>query len=168
MIIMRREFLYEVPAFFIDFTMKIEDEIRQKKFISPYQKAVINLIFTGNWLVNEQQHLFKPFGITGQQFNVLRILKGQHPGSLSAKEIRSRMMDRHSDISRLLDRLLAKKLIEKKSCAEDKRATDVWITETGINLLATIGKRQNDLDKVLRLTEQEAIQLSDLLDKSRG
>lgn len=148
--------------------MRIEEEIKQHNFISPYQKAVINLLFTANWVVNEQQNYFKPFGITGQQFNVLRILKGQHPKSISAKEIKSRMLDKNSDMSRLLDRLLSKKLIEKKSCDKDKRASDVFITETGLTLLNEISRKQKTIDQVLKLTEAEAVQLSDLLDKCRG
>ncbi|MBX2945264.1 MAG: MarR family transcriptional regulator [Cyclobacteriaceae bacterium] len=148
--------------------MKIEDEIKQPRFISAHQKAVINLIFTSNWLINQQQNHFKPFGITGQQFNVLRILKGQHPKSISAKEIKSRMLDKNSDISRLLDRLISKNLIEKKSCPKDKRATDVFITENGLSLLKEISRKQKDIDQVLTLTDSEAEQLSNLLDKSRG
>lgn len=148
--------------------MKIEDEIKQQKFISSHQKAVINLIFTSNWLINQQQHFFKPFGITGQQFNVLRILKGQYPNSISAKEIKSRMLDQNSDISRLLDRLISKNLIEKKSCPKDKRATDVFITENGLTLLKEISRKQRDIDQVLTLTDSEAELLSNLLDKGRG
>ncbi|MBX2955519.1 MAG: MarR family transcriptional regulator [Cyclobacteriaceae bacterium] len=148
--------------------MKIEDEIKQQKFISNHQKAVINLIFTSNWLINQQQHFFKPFGITGQQFNVLRILKGQYPNSISAKEIKSRMLDQNSDISRLLDRLISKNLIEKKSCPKDKRATDVFITENGLTLLKEISRKQRDIDQVLTLTDSEAELLSNLLDKGRG
>jgi len=148
--------------------MKIEDEIKQQKFISAHQKAVINLIFTSNWLINRQESYFKPFGITGQQFNVLRILKGQHPNSISAKEIKSRMLDKNSDISRMLDRLIAKNLIEKKSCPKDKRATDVTITQAGLQLLKEISHRQKDIDQVLSLSQTEAEQLSNLLDKSRG
>jgi DNA-binding MarR family transcriptional regulator len=147
--------------------MKIEEEIKQSSFISAHQKAVINLIFTSNWLVHKQQSYFKPFGITGQQFNVLRILKGQHPKSISAKGIKSRMLDKHSDVSRLLDRLLAKKLIEKKSCVSDKRASDVFITQKGLALLHEIDSKQNDIDHVLKLTNEEALLLSDLLDKAR-
>ena len=85
---------------------RIEEEIRQKKFTSSQQKAVVNLIFTSNWLQNKQHDFFKFFGITGQQFNILRILKGQYPDSISGTEIKSRMLDRNSDVSRLLDRLV--------------------------------------------------------------
>jgi DNA-binding MarR family transcriptional regulator len=148
--------------------MKIEDEIRQPKFKSPHQKAVINLIFTYNWLHNKQQEFFKPFGITAQQFNILRILKGQYPNSISATEIKNRMLDKNSDISRLLDRLELKKLIEKKSCPTDKRASDVFISSEGILLLEKLSKQQKDMDNVLELTAEEAEHLSNLLDKCRG
>jgi DNA-binding MarR family transcriptional regulator len=148
--------------------MKIEEEIRQSKFKSPHQKALINLIFTYNWLHNRQQDFFKPFGITPQQFNILRILKGQHPSSISATEIKSRMLDKNSDISRLLDRLELKNLIEKKSCPSDKRASDVFISSEGIMLLENIAKVQKDIDNVLQLSAEEAETLSNLLDKCRG
>jgi DNA-binding MarR family transcriptional regulator len=149
--------------------MKIEEEIRQPKFKSSHQKALINLIFTYNWLHNKQQEFFKPFGITPQQFNILRILKGQHPNSLSATEIKSRMLDKNSDISRLLDRLSAKKLIEKRSCPSDKRASDVFISAEGLNLLEQISSsNQKDMDQILQLSAEEADLLSDLLDRSRG
>jgi DNA-binding MarR family transcriptional regulator len=146
---------------------KIEDEIQQKKFKTPYQKAVINLIYTANWLQAKQQDFFKPFGITGQQFNILRVLKGQHPNSISPTEIKSRMLDRNSDVSRLLERLSAKNFITKKTCPNDKRVSDVNITQAGLDLLDEIEKHQKVLDGVLTLSPEEANQLSDLLDKSR-
>ena len=145
---------------------KIEDEIRQKKFTSILQKAVINLIYTSNWLQNQQQDFFKSFGITGQQFNILRILKGQSPKSISATEIKSRMLDRNSDVSRLLDRLASKNLITKQTCPNDKRASDVLITAEGVALLNEINKIQKQ-DRVLSLSDEEAERLSDLLDKAR-
>src|SRR5688572_24103119 len=117
---------------------KIEEEIRQKKFKNAQQKAVINLIYTAHWLQNKQHDFFKDFGITGQQFNILRILKGQYPQSISATEIKARMLDRNSDVSRLLDRLELKNLITKKTCPVDKRASDVFITDQGIELLKSI------------------------------
>ena len=148
--------------------MTIEEEIKQKKFISIYQKAVLNLIYTANWLVGKQHLFFKPYGITGQQFNVLRILKGQHTKAISAKEIKSRMLDKNSDISRLLDRLLKKNLIQKQNCENDRRASDILITTEGIELLKRISKQQTNLDHILLLSNEEAEQLSILLDKSRG
>ncbi|MFZ6013320.1 MAG: MarR family winged helix-turn-helix transcriptional regulator [Bacteroidota bacterium] len=146
---------------------KIEEEIQQKKFRSALQKAIINIIYTCNWVQHKHKGFFSNFGITGQQFNILRILKGQHPNTISAKEIKSRMLDRNSDVSRLLERLAAKNLIEKKTCIADKRAYDVFITEKGLALLYEIEKSEKELDAVLSLSENEAHQLSDLLDKSR-
>lgn len=145
---------------------RIEDEIKQKKFTSVHQKALLNLIYTSNWLQAKQQEFFKSFGITGQQFNILRILKGQYPKSISGTEIKSRMLDRNSDVSRLLDRLASKKLITKKTCPNDKRASDVHITNEGLTLLDEVSKSDNH-DCVLSLTDSEAEILSELLDKAR-
>lgn len=146
----------------------IEEEIQQNKFKSPYQKAVLNLIYTANWIQNKHQSFFKLYGITGQQYNILRILKGQHPKSISATAIKSRMLDQNSDVSRLLDRMAAKELLTKKTCPKDKRASDVNITQTGLDLLKQIEKKENDIDELLSLTPEEATQLSSLLDKARG
>ena len=148
--------------------MNIEQAIKQNKFVSIHQKAVLNLIYTSNWLVNKQYEFFKPFGITGQQFNVLRILKGQYPNPISAKEIKSRMLDMNSDISRLLERLTRKNLVERKSCLEDRRANDVIITQKGIDLLKQINRNQSSIDRIFALSEDEALQLSNLLNKSRN
>ena len=148
--------------------MKIEDEIKQQKFRNQLQKAVINLIYTASWMQGRQQDTFKPFNITSQQFNILRILRGQHPNSISATEIKSRMLDKNSDVSRLLDRLLAKKVITKKTCPNDKRAADINLTEEGIELLKAIDKKQQQIDGILILSEEEAEQLSNLLDRCRG
>src|SRR5689334_9154837 len=103
--------------------MKIEEEIKQTKFKSAFQKLAINLQFTAKWLEAEGNVFFKDFGITMQQFNILRILRGQNPNSISAAEIKARMLDRNSDVSRLLDRLIEKKLVTKSQCESDKRAT---------------------------------------------
>lgn len=149
--------------------MKIEDEIKQPKFKSPFQKVAINLQFTANWLAANSNDFFKEFGITMQQFNIMRILRGQVPNSISGAEIKERMLDRNSDVSRLLDRLLDKKLITKTQCPSDKRAADVKITDNGLKLLARIDLRLEEIDaKVMNLTAKEANQLSDLLDKCRS
>ena len=152
----------------IDSNMKLEDEIKQTRFKSIHHKAVLNLIFTSNWLQSQQQVYFKDSGITAHQFNILRILKGQHPNAISATEIKSRMLDRNSDISRMLDRLISKGLVTKSTCPNDKRATDVSITEAGLTLLQSLDKKQKEIDRVLLLSEDEAHQLSVLLDKARG
>lgn len=148
--------------------MRIEEEIRQHRFSSPRQKAVLNLLFTAGWLQARNNQFFKQYGITGAQFNILRILKGQHPDSLSVGEIKSRMLDRNSDMPRLLNRLLIKGLIDKRTCPKDKRASDVFISPTGIELLERINRQQDVLDNMIQLTDSEAQQLSDLLDKARN
>jgi DNA-binding MarR family transcriptional regulator len=149
--------------------MKIEDEIKQSKFKNPFQKVAINLQFTANWLTANNNDFFKDFGVTMQQFNMLRILRGQGQNSISAAEIKQRMLDRNSDVSRLLDRLIDKNLVTKTQCKSDKRATDVMITANGLKLLSKIDERLDEIDsKILNLTAKEATQLSDLLDKCRG
>lgn len=148
--------------------MKIEEEIKQNKFQNVYQKAVINLLYTANRVQNKQQEFFKPHGITSQQFNILKILRGHYPKSLSASEIKSRMIDKNSDVSRLLDRLALKSLITRSTCQSDKRASDICITEEGLTLLERLKSEQDTIDGVLILSEEEAEQLSYLLDKARG
>jgi len=149
--------------------MTIEEEIKQAKFKSQHQKAVLNLLFTANWIQNKQRELFEPFGVTGQQYNMLRILRGQQAKPIPAVEIKSRMLDKNSDVSRLLDRLIGKKLVKKNQCPNDKRATDIVITETGLELLNNLDSAINNLDShFLDLSKEEAKQLSELLDKARG
>ena len=147
---------------------KIEDAIQQSKFRNSHQKAVINLIYTANWLQNKHHSFFKQFGITGHQYNILRVLKGQYPKNISATEIKSRLLDQNSDVSRLLERLMQKQMITKIASENDKRASDVFISEQGLELLLQIEKHQKEIDFAINLTPEEASQLSDLLDKCRG
>ena len=149
--------------------MKIEEEIQTTKFRNAYHKAAINLLFTASWLEGNNKEYFKVFGITPQQFNILRILRGQYPGKISVTEIKSRMLDKNSDVSRLLNRLIEKGLIEKAQCPNDKRAADVLITEQGLNLLKKIDQKVDQIDlDLFKLTGDEADQLNFLLDKCRG
>jgi DNA-binding MarR family transcriptional regulator len=158
-----------VQRHFTLFMASIEDEIKQSKFRDNYQKVAVNLLFTAGWLQGKQQEFFKSYGITVQQFNILRILRGQQPKRISGVEIKARMLDRNSDISRLLDRLLKKSLIEKHLRPGDKRATDIAITDNGLSLLGEIDKELGARERtMIGLSEAEAAQLSDLLDKTRG
>ncbi len=147
--------------------MKLEEEIKQSKFRNPHQKAILNLIFTASWLDSKHRNFFDGFGVTNQQYNILRILRGQHPSKISGAEIKTRMLDQNSDVSRLLDRLIAKELVQKSQCPEDKRAADVEITKSGLKLLKQIDTKVDQTDAALKLTAAEARQLSDLLDKCR-
>jgi len=149
--------------------MDIEKAIKQTNFRNAYQKAAINLLYTSSWLVGQQKDFFLKQGITNQQFNILRILRGQFPNKISGADIKTRMLDQNSDVSRLLDRLIIKKLIVKSQCPNDKRAADIIITESGLDLLKKIDAEVENLDRLLsNLTKEEATQLSMLLDKSRG
>jgi DNA-binding MarR family transcriptional regulator len=118
--------------------------------------------------LDKNASFFKTYDITNQQFNILRILRGQYPTKISGAEIKSRMIDKNSDVSRLLDRLLAKNLIEKTPCPQDKRAADVMISEKGLSLLLEIDEKLDETDTaVINLNSAEAEQLSLLLDKCR-
>ena len=149
--------------------MRIEAEIRQKEFRNEHQKAAINLVYTNNWLMAKHQIFFKQYEITSKQYNVLRILKGQYPNSISTSDIRDRMLDKSSDSSRIVDRLAARNFVTKQVCPSDKRLVDVTISDKGLNLLKTIDANIQELDNfTATLNEEEARQLSALLDKVRG
>jgi DNA-binding MarR family transcriptional regulator len=148
--------------------MKLEEEIKQRHFLSNSHKASLNLLFTASWLLNRYEEIVKPYGITVQQFNVLRILKGQNEKAISASEIKARMLDKNSDISRILDRLELKDLVTKQQNKHDRRTTDVRITDMGLDLLNQLQKEQIQLDSLNRLSGEESAQLSELLDRLRG
>ncbi len=149
--------------------MKLEDEISQEKFRNEYHKAAVNLIFTYSWVRSYQEKAFKPNGITMQQFNILRILRGQHPNTANIKLIRERMLDRMSDCSRIVEKLRVKGLIERTVCPSDRRHVDVVITKKGLKLLSQLDPISEEIDKFFsNLNEKEVSQLNELLDKLRG
>lgn len=148
--------------------MSIETDIQQTKFRNTHHRMALNLIYTTGWLSNSQACLLKPYDLTSPQYNVLRILRGQHPKPVQVNDIIERMMDKMSNASRLVDKLLAKGLVKRTECPHDRRAVDVVITEEGLKLLAELDTMQDQWEEQLHsLTEQEASQLSDLLDKLR-
>lgn len=148
--------------------MTLEEEIKQAKFQSNNHRASLNLIYTANWLMAKYEEIIRPYGITSQQYNILRILKGQNANCLSATEIKTRMLDKSSDVSRMLDRLELKKLIIKEVSRYDKRAIDVSISERGLALLSTMLKEQDRMDALLNISEESAAMLSNILDKLRS
>ena len=154
--------------FFLSFSLKLEEEIQQKIFKSIQQKLVLNLIYTTNCLTGHQDAAFKKSDITLQQYNVLRILRGQHPNPCSVKLIKERMLDKMSDTSRIVDKLFHKKLIIRKECENDRRSVDILITEKGFELLKSLD-HIDDLAKELTksLTTEEVNTLNNLLDKLR-
>lgn len=149
--------------------MKLEDEIKQNSFRNEYHKLAVNLIFTNSWLMSKIYELLDEYDLTPQQFNLLRILRGQYPKPASISLLKERMLDKMSDASRLVERLLAKGLVERKICPEDRRKVDVVITKKGLKLLEKIDKTDNEMDNYLKnLSEVEAKKLNELLDKLRG
>jgi DNA-binding MarR family transcriptional regulator len=149
---------------------RIEDAIKQgHSFRNTYHKTSVNLIYTGRWIFNLHNDLFSSFGLTLQQYNVLRILKGQFPKSASVKLIRERIIDKMSDASRIVENLRKKSLVERNLNASDRRSVDVIITLKGIKLLNSIERKASKtLDNFLsNLNKKEIKQLNILLDKLR-
>jgi DNA-binding MarR family transcriptional regulator len=149
--------------------MKLEYEIQQKKFKSPYQKLAVNLLYSSNWLNDHYARFFKDHRLTTQQFNVLRILRGQHPGVCTLKTIKELMLDRMSDASRIVDKLVSKSLVIRNQCPSDRRSVNLIISEKGLELL----KKLDFIDEATReifknLSLKQAEQLNDLLDTMRG
>ena len=147
--------------------MRLEDEIKQKKFRSEYHKLLVNIIFTGNWVNGESIKFLKQFGISPQQYNLLRILRGRHPESASITLLTERMLDKMSNSSRLVEKLKNKGLIERIECPGDRRKVEVTINEKGLELLKTIDKYENEKN-FRNISVSEAKQLNILLDKFRG
>ncbi|MFN7014709.1 MAG: MarR family winged helix-turn-helix transcriptional regulator [Bacteroidia bacterium] len=149
--------------------MKIEDEIKQKAFKNEYQKAMINIIFTSGWLEHKQTQFFKQWHISPQQYNVLRILRGQNNNPITIASIQERMMDKMSNASRLVEKLKQKNLIDRKECKTDRRQVDIIITQKGLNLLSDIDNQMNTLEQIIKnISDDEAIELNRILDKLRG
>ena len=148
--------------------MGIDKDIQQAKFRNVHQKAAINLIYTVGWMREKTRQFFEAEDITPQQFNILRILRGSFPQPLSTLQIRERMLEKMSDTSRIVDRLIAKGLVKKIVCKKDRRLVDVIISDKGKKLLEKLDLHQDEIDGVLgNLSEEDANILSDLLDRIR-
>lgn len=149
--------------------MGISEDIKQEKFKSELSKALINIIYTNGWLQQSQVNLFKPHGLTTPQYNVLRILRGQHPNPATINLLIDRMLDKSSNASRIVDRLESKGLVDRKQCSGDRRAVDVFISSKGLQLLEKIDGELGEWERSLNtLSEPECKTLSDLLDKLRS
>ena len=148
--------------------MDIEKEIKQVRFTSEYQKMLANILFTASWLNQCHTKKLKPFSLTGQQYNILRILRGQHPKPATINLLIERMIDKCSNASRLVDRLSQKGFVVRTINNEDKRAVNVLITQAGLNALLKIEEDSvfDDSD-YQHLTEKEAAELNRLLNKLR-
>ncbi|SKB89313.1 DNA-binding transcriptional regulator, MarR family [Parapedobacter luteus] len=149
--------------------MKIEDEIQTRKFRNERQKATINVVFTSNWITGILEKRANKQHITLQQFNVLRILRGQHPNPVTNSLLKERMLDKMPDVSRIIDRLVGKGLVTRGVCDRDRRAVDVKITQKGLDTLAELEEDMMMMDILGdNISEDECRILNELLDKLRG
>ena len=149
--------------------MRIEEEIKQSQFEDAYHKMVVNVMFTARFIELKFERIFKKHGLTSQQYNVLRILRGQFPRPICAGDVLSRMLDQSSNITRLMEKLLQKGLVERKINETNRRMHDISITEKGLSLLEMISPDFNELMLGYQnISSDEAENVSDLLDQFRG
>ena len=148
--------------------MKLEKEIKQRKFISPQQKLAVNIFYTSSWLDGKYAHFFKGIDLTPQQFNVLRILRGQYPKPSSLKMVKERMIDRMSDTSRIIDKLVKKGFVARTECKNDRRSINLLITADGLKMLRKLDHIDKSVNKLFsRLSEKQIRNLNKLLDDLR-
>lgn len=151
--------------------MSIEQDIKQEKFQSEYQKASINILYTGSWLYNVNATYLKKFDITPEQFNVLRILRGAHPQSLMLADISARMIDKNSNCTRLVEKLRQKGLLSREIREDNRRQVDICVTDKGLAMLKKMDlddRGASFLSVFENLTKKEARELNRILDKLRG
>ena len=147
--------------------MGIEKDIQQTNFRNEFQKMSINIIYTANWLNEKMGQILSTEDITQQQYNILRILRGSEC-PLSTLKIRERMLDKMSDTSRIVDRLIVKGLVEKTACIKDKRLVDITVTKKGLQLLEKLDALNEKIDSILNgVSEKEAHTINQILDKLR-
>lgn len=148
--------------------MKLEQAIKSTKFKNEMHKAALNILYTAWWLKTIMSKELKEYGLTHEQYNVLRILKGKHPDQMCVREIASRMIEKNSNVPRIIDRLELKKLAKRSTSSVDKRETVITITQAGINMLEITTKKINDLfEQTVTVDEESACSLNNLLEKIR-
>ena len=144
----------------------LEEIIKQKKFNDEYHKAFVGMAYLFNIIDYTQQKLFKEYDITPQQYNALRILRGQHPKPATVGLVKERMIDRNSDASRIVERLRKAELVERVTCENDRRAVDIIITEKGLNLLKRMDSIVASIEEPLKTLDKKEIgELNDLFEK---
>ena len=150
-------------------TMSINKEIKQDSFSSEQQRLIMNLVFTGNKMSADSNRMFKKHDLTNQQFNVLRILRGQKGCAITVKDIESRMLDKSSNVSRLIDKLLKKEYVERVACCSDRRRVDIKITNQGLSFLSSVDDEVLAIEKkyISAVSVEDAMLMNTLLDKLR-
>lgn len=150
--------------------MRLEEELKMSKFQSPHQRAILNIMFTNYWLGDKMGDIVKERDISEQQYNVLRILRGQKGNPINLMDIQGRMIHKTSNVTRLVEKLRLKELVERVVCEENRRKVEISITKKGLKLLDELEPAIKKANKrfLKSLTDKEATQLGDLLDKLRG
>jgi DNA-binding MarR family transcriptional regulator len=155
-----------VPAYIC--RMRLEDAIKSSRFGGEKQKAAVNVLYTANWLRSNYSNALKKEDITMEQYNIMRILKGKHPEQMCVKDMASRMIEKSSNVPRIIDRLVIKKLAKRTPSKEDKRETLVSLTDRGMAVLERANLLINAVeDDIKVMSEDEAKLLNDLLEKMR-
>lgn len=150
-------------------TAKLEDEVFQRDFRNEYHKGIVNLVYTSGFINTSLQQLFSRYELTMQQFNILRILRGIHPESCSNSYIKERMLDKNSDVTRIISRLVSRRLVARQSSKADRRKVEIRIQPAGLDLLYHMDENTCEEEQILNnLTEEEVADLNRLLDKIRG
>ena len=149
--------------------MKLEDAIKQKKWESAQQKAWLELVYTSSLVNAESAAFFGNWDLSAQQYNILRILKGSHPNQLKVADIKSRMLDRTPNMTRLIDKLLVRKYVSRNPCKIDRRKIYIGITEKGMTLIDEIQPENDKKAAKLKanLSEKDGLALGKLLEKFR-
>jgi len=149
--------------------MRFEDAIKMEKVDNPSKRAIMNVYYTGYWLTDRVNELLKPFGISEQQFNVLKILRDQNNQGTNLCDIQERMMHKMSNATRLVEKLRLKGLVTRQTCAENRRRVEVKVTDKGLAFMAKIEEQLEKLNCgfINKLTKEEYTKLADLLDKLR-
>lgn len=149
--------------------MKLEDEIKQERFTDPFFKAILNILVTADRISSSTNAVLKPFGISKEQFNVLRILRGQYPSPCTLQLISGRMISKSSNATRLVEKLRQKGLVERSLCVTNRRKVDIVITQKGLDLLSEVDPLMRDNGYQMRtITDAEAEELNHILDKLRS
>ena len=148
--------------------VKLEIAIQSTKFKNEVHKAGLNILYTAWWLKTITVKELKEFGLTHEQYNVLRILKGKYPDQMCVRDLAGRMIEKSSNVPRIIDRLELKKLVKRSNSAIDKRETVITLTQAGISILESCNKKVNELmDSLVPINNQEAATLNTLLEKVR-
>ncbi len=148
--------------------VKLETAIQSNKFKNEVHKAGLNILYTAWWLKTITAKELKEYGLTHEQYNVLRILKGKYPDQMCVRDVASRMIEKNSNVPRIIDRLELKKLVKRSNSSIDKRETVITLTQSGISILESCNKKVNELmDGIISINNQEAASLNALLERVR-